>query len=319
MKNVSGIEFVSCLACLFLLIASGPVVAATLYVDASNTTGVENGTVDHPYNTIMEGVNNAANGDTVRVSAGTYNENVTITSKPVRLIGQSPANTTIQAASNVINISGTYSAGSETVEIANFTITGGTGAGVYLNSNSVNGNIHNNIIIGNQRGVYSNISAAVISNNVIVNNSAQGIYAYNTGANLSASNNIIVGNAYGIQTYAGSPVVTSLYNNCWSNTTLDYYVTNGTINRSGDISLDPQFLANHQLSSTSQSINAGRPIAADNDPDGTRNNQGAYGGPGAASFWPSPTGGPVVTSLSVTPPSVPTGGTISIQATGEIR
>lgn len=55
------------------------------------------------------------------------------------------------------------------------------------------------------------------------------------------------------------------------------------------------------------------------DPDGTRNNMGAWGGPGAALFWDNPAGGPVITNLVVTPSSVPQGGTISIEATAEIR
>ena len=46
---------------------------------------------------------------------------------------------------------------------------------------------------------------------------------------------------------------------------------------------------------------------------------GVYGGPGAANFWPEPAGGPVVTYMSVSPPSVPVGGTITLQATGKIR
>ncbi len=322
MKKVSGFVIGSLLLSFFVLVYSGSLCAATLYVDRSNTSGVEDGSVNHPYNTIMEGINNAANGDTIRVSAGTYNENVTISAKQISLIGESPSDTTIQAANNVISISGSYSPGYVNVEIAGFTITGGTGAGIYINSSTAYGIIHNNIIIGNTRGITSNASIATISNNTVASNSSHGIYGYSSGANLSVSNNIVIQNGgYGIFAY-NYGVITSIYNNSWANTSGDYYESGagGTaINQTGDVSLDPQFLANYQLSISSPSIDGGRPIAADNDPDGTRNNHGAYGGPGAAAFWPSPTGGPVVTNLSVTPPSVPTGGTISIQATGEIR
>ncbi|MFV9644501.1 MAG: hypothetical protein ACNYWU_01640, partial [Desulfobacterales bacterium] len=66
-------------------------------------------------------------------------------------------------------------------------------------------------------------------------------------------------------------------------------------------------------------IDAGMVSSTYNDPDGTRNDMGVYGGPGAASFWPEPAGGPVVTELSVTPPSVPVGGTLTLKATGKIR
>jgi hypothetical protein len=50
---------------------------AIVYVDVSNT-GLEDGSRDHPWNTIAEGLNNALDGDTVRVAQGMYAENLTI-------------------------------------------------------------------------------------------------------------------------------------------------------------------------------------------------------------------------------------------------
>ena len=44
----------------------------TVYVDASNNTGIENGTQEHPYNTIKEGINASNPGAVVMISAGTY-------------------------------------------------------------------------------------------------------------------------------------------------------------------------------------------------------------------------------------------------------
>ena len=43
------------------------------------------------------------------------------------------------------------------------------------------------------------------------------------------------------------------------------------------------------------------------------------GGPGAVNYWPDPPGGPVVTDLTVSPSSVPQGGTVTITVTGEVR
>jgi len=110
------------------------------------------------------------------------------------------------------------------------------------------------------------------------------------------------------------------YNNVYSNTSANYSGVNaGT----GDISQNPLFIdssnGNFALQSTSPSIDTGRPGSADADPDGTRNDMGAYGGPDAASFWPYPAGAPIITNLTATPTSVPKGGTITINATGEIR
>ena len=44
----------------------------TIYVDANNTTGAEDGTSSHPFNTIKKGIASANQGDTVFIKEGTY-------------------------------------------------------------------------------------------------------------------------------------------------------------------------------------------------------------------------------------------------------
>jgi len=184
--------------------------------------------------------------------------------------------------------------------------------------------VHNNIIFGNNIGIYGHSTcSASIYNNIITQNAAAGISDRNSsGASVTFTirNNLITENGtYGMH-HPGYGTYLASFNNLWGNTSGNY---SGTISQNGEISADPLFIdsstGNYRLSSSSPSIDAGQPIAADNDPDGTRNDQGVYGGPGAANFWPSPAGGPVVTDLSVTPPSVPVGGTITLQATGKIQ
>jgi hypothetical protein len=51
--------------------------AGTVYVNSSYT-GLEEGTLEHPYNTIQEGVNGAVEGDVVQVADGWYVESVSI-------------------------------------------------------------------------------------------------------------------------------------------------------------------------------------------------------------------------------------------------
>lgn len=111
-----------------------------------------------------------------------------------------------------------------------------------------------------------------------------------------------------------------VYSNLQGNASGNYDCTPlGTTN----ISQDPRFVSaatgNYQLRADSPCINAGRPSASESDPDGTRNNLGAWGGPGAAGFWPSADGAPIITDLSITPGSVPRGGKITIRATGQIK
>ena len=76
---------------------------------------------------------------------------------------------------------------------------------------------------------------------------------------------------------------------------------------------------NYLLLSVSPCINTGRTGAAYNDPDGTRNDMGAYAGPDAVAFWPYIENGPVVTELSINPGSVPKGSTITITAEGRVQ
>ena len=49
-------------------------IADTIYVDVDNNSGKEDGSVEHPYNTITEAATAAKAGDTVQVAEGTYYE-----------------------------------------------------------------------------------------------------------------------------------------------------------------------------------------------------------------------------------------------------
>lgn len=69
--------------------------AATIYVDAGNVGDpLEDGSQEHPFDEIQEGLNAAHNGDTVRVASGTYYENVVV-NKRVNLVGEDCENTII--------------------------------------------------------------------------------------------------------------------------------------------------------------------------------------------------------------------------------
>ncbi|MBT3191006.1 MAG: DUF1565 domain-containing protein [Verrucomicrobia bacterium] len=67
--------------------ATVPLYAGVIFVDDSNTTGIEDGTLPNPFNTIAEGLAAAAAGRLVFVFGGDYNESVNIV-RSVLLIGE---------------------------------------------------------------------------------------------------------------------------------------------------------------------------------------------------------------------------------------
>ncbi|MCD6149966.1 right-handed parallel beta-helix repeat-containing protein [bacterium] len=74
-----------------------------VYVDKDNETGIENGSVDHPYNTIAEGITAALTNDKdyrkVYIANGEYKEQITV-GKYVKLYGKDKNRTIINGKNN---------------------------------------------------------------------------------------------------------------------------------------------------------------------------------------------------------------------------
>jgi hypothetical protein len=79
--------------------------ATTIFVDVDNTTGVEDGTREHPFNTLSEGIAKARGGDGVGLAPGVYAETFGPTLRPnyvinglkdFRVVGMGPSKTTIR-------------------------------------------------------------------------------------------------------------------------------------------------------------------------------------------------------------------------------
>ncbi len=301
--------FTLAMAGLAILLNSGAM-AATIYVDQSG-----GGT----YTKIQDAINAAAANDVIMVGPGTYNEAISI-DKSVSLIGSGPQYTIIDS-----KISSLPNANAVTLNISfpvikGFTITSNH-SGIIVNTAGVVGMIKNCIITGCSTGIYASEKASCdikIVNNTIVSNTSNGIYFHNSGA-ISVKGNIIAYNG-GFGIYSRYTGYSSTYNNLFENTGGNYaYISAGV----GDTLPDPQFIdpetGNFVLKSSSQCINTGVLDPTFNDPDGTRNDKGVYGGPDSVSFWPYVVGGPGVTELLITPTSVPKGGKITIKAKGIVN
>jgi hypothetical protein len=119
-----------------------------------------------------------------------------------------------------------------------------------------------------------------------------GLYASGTST-LSVLNSILYGSGVGAGVLVDSTATwTGTYNDVYGNAGGNYSGVADPTGTNGNLSVDPVFRSvsdddefrndDWQLASTSTCINAGRSSPLYNDADGTRNDMGAYGGPGGA-------------------------------------
>jgi len=156
-----------------------PTTGNIIYVDDDNTAGPWDGTWEHPYQYIKDGISNANPGDSIYVLNGIYYEYNIQVNKQLDITGQSRENTIIdgQAKSNdVIKITADY------VNISTFTVRksykyGSNNINVYKVSNFIIRNCDINNSLGKGDGIevyYSTGSTDII--NCEVYNTQFGIY-----------------------------------------------------------------------------------------------------------------------------------------------
>jgi hypothetical protein len=196
-----------------------------------------------------------------------------------------------------------FSYGAHDYEVVNNLIYSDEGHGIALNQGSGSDPsrlaanqrimIRNNLIFDNGLdGIFVNGDkphTSTIYNNTIVNNLGNGIFIKKGAGNGDVRNNIVADNGrIGFKNYSGA-VTSADYNNLFSNGPLGdkNYDNGGTGVGAGPrtISADPLFMNpaadDLRLRANSPCVNAGDPSARFVDPDGTRNDMGAYGGPAA--------------------------------------
>jgi len=249
-----------------------------LYVD-DDAVGDGDGSPEHPFRTIEQGLENAWGSTWIRVLPGTYRpaDDLYVAfgwNGPLAVTGEAgPAETVIEQEDwrQIVLEAGA---------LQGFTIRGGYGVGVYNG-----GFLVNNIITGteHQQGVYyyvysagpeAPVSAAIL-NNMIVQNANDGLAGYvesygSGSAVVAVVNNTIADNGgtgiYGCAYFVGLPPAGFLFNNIvtgngsgivydpsctpnmagilsrndvWNNTQDDYV---GTLPGPDDISVDPLFV-----------------------------------------------------------------------------
>ena len=206
------------LLCLFVVLisVSSASAASTVYVNATGGNDSNNGTIDHPYQTIGQGINSVTENGTIYLANGTYNESNIALDKNMNIIGESQSGTIINGQKSGNSIF-TIPSG-VTVTIINLTLTNGTtthyGGAI---DNCGNLTVDNITFTGNTADVYGGaISTAggslTVDNSTFTNNIAgvDGGAIDNIG-NLTVNNSTFTSNnAYlggAIDNYEGSLTV----------------------------------------------------------------------------------------------------------------
>jgi parallel beta-helix repeat protein len=226
------------------------------------------------YSTIQAAINAANAGDTIRVWAGTYYENV-IVNKTVTLIGNGTNNSTISGGGKgiVLHIKSDY------VNITGFTIinSGNSAKNAGINLDNVNNClIDNNSCSNNYGGILINSSNDnIITNNTCNSNGKSGIYLYNSTRNQILNCNSSGNKVSGIYVYLANNntiinctstnnigisghgiIITSAYNNTISDCKI-------YLNRMNGISIRYKLTVNTIIKNNFVFVNNGNGISLD--------------------------------------------------------
>lgn len=178
------------------------------------------------------------------------------------------------------------------------------GGGIRVDGDSlevVSSTIAGNAAVGLGGGIHASNCTVLLHNATLARNTgsyASGIFAQQLAPGSEVRNSILASNAFGGFVVSSGTMPAADYNLLWGNGGLDYLgITPGGHDQFVDpLLVDPSGLDLH-LGVHSPAIDAGDPTPAANDPDGSRNDRGAYGGPGARPAAPPRVTGCTATAL----------------------
>jgi len=194
-----------------------PKISSTIYVDDDNTAGPWDGTVEHPYQNITQGLKHTSDNDIIFVFSGTYYENVVV-NKTLCLTAENREDTIIDARGigDVLRIE------VDNVTVSNFTMRYGDN-GIYLSGSHGSTIRNNNVTTNHHRGILAMYSTGnnfeanivndnrgqagidlaegcidnIIQDNIITNNGV-GIYLRSNNGNNTVQGNKVQSNSRGI-------------------------------------------------------------------------------------------------------------------------
>lgn len=305
-----------------LVLAAVIAVGFGMSAGAQTTREVNQNDPGAQYQTIGAAVADSLPGDTVLVHPGTYEENVTVSGITLKAL-RGPEATVIQSPDGTGD--GVTLTGNSNVSVIGFRVQGFVD-GIKVSTDGGNTTVANCITTANSgHGFYLDenmpLSAKII-NNISADNGGDGFYWKTTSTRYvltSVFNNISYRNGgYGFNQgiVTGYSCTFGDYNCVYDNTAgvFGYSDDGGVHSITTNPSVNP-ILHYRFTSQASPCVNTGHPGSFYNDPDGSRNDMGAYGGAEAANWWRDPFTGPTVFNVTVDPPQVSPGGAITIRAT----
>ena len=178
-----------------------------IYVDIGNTSGIEDGTQTHPFNSIAEGIEAVTSGKSVVVAAGTYNEQLIINKgitlqgagkESAFIIGLGYTGNLITVTADDVTISGFTIDGKSDTDMGICSDSSSSISSIKISENLIQSHQDSGILYHRESNDYS--SGIYFYDNEIYFNSKNGIKVTGAGSGIIESNTIRK-NTNGIRTY----------------------------------------------------------------------------------------------------------------------